>query len=297
MEKMAEQSEAPDAFSAGWCNLEWTRWFPFRTTSRTGDAAMESAGLYRIRPIGQDIMMYIGWTGESLWKCFNGIRQNTPKLNMPWNDPWPAAPGLWAWRDAKGYDYEFSCVPYSDSPDDLKAAVCYLLYRYRREFRESPLCNFGRFHRKYRRSSDEKDGIVGGKLGAGEPLNPAGGPSASPLTVTGRPGDPGWMGLSWSHKQILKTHTIAGVPPNQGYYLIFDLAKGGILVIGKSEDCGKELFHISRNPPENRELAYSFVCEPKPLPVHNLRERENDLIGNYIEQFGTAPEFQFRDGT
>jgi hypothetical protein len=36
-------------------------------------------------------------------------------------------------------------------------------------------------------------------------------------------------------------------------------------------------------------------CELKPLPDHNLRERENDLIGNFIEQSGSVPDYQFRD--
>jgi hypothetical protein len=293
---MAEQAAAPDAFSSGWCGLEWTSWVPFSTTSRTLDNVPDTPGLYRIRPAGQDILMYIGGTGGSLRQCFAGIRQNATRVVMPWNDPWPVAPALWAWKDAKGYAYEFSSAPYGDGPAAQEAAECYLTYRYRLERHESPLCSFGRFHRKYRKPSDQKDGAAGGKLGPGEPLNPAGGPSASPLAVAGKPGEPGWMGLAWSPKRPLRTHTTGVVPPDPGYYLIFDATKGDLLAIGRSEDCAKALFGISRDPWDKRELAYSFSCEPKPVPGHNLRERENDLIGNFVEQHGTAPEFQFRDG-
>jgi hypothetical protein len=293
---MAEKAGAPDAFSAEWCGLEWTSWVPFSTTSRTLDSVPDTPGLYRIRPTGQNILMYIGWTGGSLRQCFAGTRQNATKVVMPWKDPWPVAPALWAWKDAKGYAYEVSSASYGGSPGELKAAGCFLMYRYRLERRESPLCSFGRFHRKYRIPSDQQDGIAGGKLGPGEPLNPAGGPSASPLVVTGKPGEPGWMGLSWSPKRPLKTHTTTLVPANPGYYLIFDAAKNAVLVIRRSENCAQALFDISKNPWDERELAYSFFCEPKPLPLHNLMERENDLIGNFVEQFGTVPEYQFRDG-
>jgi len=292
---MAEEAGVPDAFSTDWCNLEWTTWVPFSTTSRTLDNVPDTPGLYRIRPAGQSLMIYIGSTDESLRQCFFGIRQNATKLVMPWNDPWPVAPALWAWKDAKGYAYEVSSATYGEIPEDRKSAECYLTYRYRLERRESPLCSFGRFHRKYR-SPDQQEGVAGGKLAQHEALNPAGGPSASPLAVTGTPGEPGWMGLSWSPKRSLRTHTTGIVPQNPGYYLIFDAPTDAVLAIGRSENCAKVLFDISKNPWDGRELAYSFSCEPKPLPVHNLAERENDLIGNFVEQFGTVPEHQFRNG-
>lgn len=290
--RLAEQAKTPDSFSAHWCTLDWTPWVPFNTTSRTLDAVPDKPGLYRIRPTGQDLMMYIGSTSGSLRQCFTGIRQNTAKLNMPPDDPWPVAPALWAWKDAKGYTYEFSSVVYGSTLVEQRAAECYLTYLYRLERHESPLCNFGRFHRKYHKSSDQ---TPGGKLGPNEPLNPAGGPSISPLAVIGKPGEPGWMGLAWSPVRSLKTHTTSMVPPAQGYYLIFDATTGAVLAVGKAEDCAKALFEISKKPWDNRELSYSFFCEPKPLPPHNLRERENDLVGNYIELFGTAPEYQFLD--
>ncbi len=293
---MAEQAEAPDSFSQGWCGLDWTSWVPFSTTSRTLDSVPDTPGLYRIRPVGQAIMMYIGWTGGSLRQCFSGIRQNATKVVMPWNDPWPVAPALWAWKDAKGYTYEVSSVPYGDTPRERKSAECYLTYCYRLERHESPLCSFGRFHRNYRKPSDQKDGIAGGKINPGEPRDPAGGPSASPLGVKGKPGDQDWMGLSWSPKRSLKTHTTTIVPKSPGYYIIFDATAGTVLLIGRAEDCEKALFEISRKPWDTRELAYSFVCEPRPVPEHNLMERENDLLGNYIGHSGTVPEYQFRDG-
>jgi hypothetical protein len=292
---MAEETGVPDAFSANWCNLEWTNWVPFSTTSRTLDNVPDTPGLYRIRPAGQSLMMCIGSTDESLRQCFAGIRQNATRLVMPWNDPWPIAPALWAWKDAKGYAYEVSSAPCGEIPDDRMSAECYLTYRYRLERHESPLCSFGRFHRNYRSPSDQKDGSAGGKIEPGQPRNPAGGPSASPLAMTGKPGEPGWMGLPWSPKRSLKTHTTTVVPPDPGYYLIFDAGTGKVIAIGRSGDCAKALFEISRKPWDERELAYSFVCEPRPVPAHNLMERENDLLGNYIEQAGTVPELQFRE--
>jgi hypothetical protein len=293
---MAELADAPvhspraGAASNGHPGYHSARPAGHWTTSRTPPVSIVSD-----RP-GRNLLMFIGSTTGSLRQCFSGIRQNATKVVMPWNDPWPIAPALWAWKDAKGYAYDCSSTPYGNTPLEQKAAECYLTYRYRLERHESPLCSFGRFHRKYRKPTDQKDGIAGGKLGPGEPLNLAGGPSASPLAVTGKPGESGWMGLAWSPKRSLKTHTTNVVPPNQGYYLIFDAVNGDILAIGRSEDCAKVLFEISKKPWDAKELDYSFVCEPKPLPAHNLMERENDPIGNFVEQFGKVPEYQFQDG-
>ena len=289
---MDEQDNTEDPFSPYWCGLDWTSWVAFGTTSRTLENVPGTPGLYRIRPVGQDLMMDIGSTAGTLRECFAGIRQNVTRAVMPPADPWLVAPALWAWRDAKGYAYEFSSCPYGETDGERMAAESYLAYRYRMALHESPLCSFGRFHRKYREPGSGKDGAPGGKIGPGEPLNAAGGPSASPLPVSGEPGGPGWMGLPWSPKRGLKTHATGAVPPGQGYFLVFDAVQGSILAIGHAEDCAKALFDLSRNPWDGRELAYAVASEPKPLPRHNLLEKANDLLGNYIEKNGTVPAFQ-----
>jgi hypothetical protein len=39
-------------------------------------------------------------------------------------------------------------------------------------------------------------------------------------------------------------------------------------------------------------LFSSYIIEKAVLP-HNLKELENDLIGNYFERYRKAPKFQF----
>ncbi len=97
---------------------------------------------------------------------------------MPWNDPTPAAPSLWAWQDAEGFEYECSATPLDASQSGRRGMESFLLYRYRQECGESTLCNFGRFHPRYRKSTNRKENKRGGKLEENHQDNPAGGPSA-----------------------------------------------------------------------------------------------------------------------
>jgi hypothetical protein len=45
---------------------------------------------------------------------------------------------------------------------------------------------------------------------------------------------------------------------------------------------------------DEKSLLFFVHIEQKPVLPHNLKEMENDLIGNYFEVYRTAPEFQFR---
>jgi len=51
--------------------------------------------------------MYIGETRRTVHERINELRQTLNRTDlMPWNDPHPAAPSLWAWQDAEGFEYE-----------------------------------------------------------------------------------------------------------------------------------------------------------------------------------------------
>ncbi|MDP2795982.1 MAG: hypothetical protein Q8N94_00540 [Methanoregula sp.] len=104
-------------------------------------------------------------------------------------------PSLRVWQDADEFEYECSATPLDASTNGRRGMESYLLYRYRQERGESTLCNFGRFHPRYRKSTNRKENLRGGKLEAGQKDNPTGSLSHPPLSATGTPVQPGWMGL------------------------------------------------------------------------------------------------------
>jgi hypothetical protein len=169
----------------------------------------------------------------------------------------------------------------------------FLLYRYRQEHGESTLCNFGRFHPKYRKSTNRKENKRGGKLDASHKDNPAGGPSMPPLSVKGTPGDREWMGLAWSGKMPLDGKAIGAVLSAAGLYLLFERDSGDVIYVGQSADCAKRLRTHAMKFLDQEDLMFSYYIVEKSLLPHNLKEWENDLIGNYFEVYRKAPKYQF----
>jgi hypothetical protein len=169
----------------------------------------------------------------------------------------------------------------------------FLLYRYRQERGASTLCNFGRFHPRYRKSTNRKENKRGGKLAENHRDNPAGGLSMPPLPVTGTPREQDWMGLAWSGIRPLDGETVGTVPSGAGLYLLFERDSGDLIYIGQSADCAKRLrSHVIKSLDE-KDLLFSCHIVEKPVLPHNLKELENDLIGNYFERYRKAPKYQF----
>ena len=316
-------------FAEDWQCLPWSPWVSFSAGRQEFLLIPKEPGLYRIRPTGGNHLMYIGRTGKMLHQKLAGLRQTLRRTDlMPWNDPHTEAPGLWAWRDAesavlsvpgegvrreepddgiRGKDgieeaapnlcgYECSAAPLDASPAGLRGMESFLLYRYRQEYGESPLCNFGRFHPRYRRSTNRKENLRGGRLAEGQKDNPAGWPSIPPLDPEGNFGERDWMGLEWTPAETLTAETSRQVAPGAGLFLLTDAGTGEILSIGQSTDCAGRLHALSQRDGDGHELRFSYqILGHKVLP-HNLRELENDLIGNFFEKYRKVPAFQFRAG-
>ena len=133
----------------------------------------------------------------------NELRNNLKGADlMPWNDPHTAAPSLWAWHNAEHYEDQCSAAPLDLSSQNRRGTESFLLYKYRQERRESTLCNFGRFHPRYTKSTNRKKNSRGGKLPEWQNDNLAGLPSIAPLEVAGKPGDSDWMKLDCSQRAL-----------------------------------------------------------------------------------------------
>ena len=285
-------------FSYDWCSLPWSPWVPFAADKHAFREIPKEPGLFRIRPAGKDFLMYIGETKRTVHQRLHDLRMELGGAGrMPWSDPHTESPALWAWHEAEGFEYECSAAPLDASVNGRRGMESFLLSRYRQENGASPLCNFGRFHPRYRRSTTRKENVRGGKLAEGQRDNPAGGPSHPPLPVTGAPGEPEWMGLPWSSPEVLVPEKTENVPAGPGLYLLIDCGSGEIVTIGQSGDCSRRLLDHSGLSYEGRELLFSYHRIERPVLPHQLRELESDLIGNYFEMYRKAPELQFRNSS
>jgi hypothetical protein len=288
-------SEEIEYFFDHWCSLLWSPWVSFSATKEEFRQIPKGPGVYRVRPVNKDFLMYIGETSRTVFERLNELRKNLKRADlMPWNDPHTAAPSLWAWNNAEHYEYECSAAPIDATTSGRRGIESFLLYKYRQERRESTLCNFGRFHPRYCKSRNKKDNLRGKKLADGAPDNSAGGPSIAPLEVIGKPGASDWMGLKWTARASLTSDKVRQVEAGPGLYLLTDAESHDIVYIGQSAQVAKRLVNHSRKTWDGKTLQFSYqIIGPSVVP-HNLKELENDLLGNYFENYRKTPEFQFR---
>lgn len=269
-----------------WCKLLWSPWVRFSDSDLS--AMPDEPGVYRVKPIGKSELMYIGQTGSSLRERLRTLRRETLQKKMPFNDPHTAAPNLWAWKDSDGISYECSAAPIKLSKRDRLARECYLLSQYRVEKGESPRCNFGRFHPKYKKSRSRSSHVRGRRLSLGK-LNEAGKPSAPPLRSNGQPSDSNWMRLRWIEDKRGKGQAL----PVSGVYKILN-SKKQLIYVGKSRN---HLASRARSHIRIKRLGQAVSIWVAALsgrqPNHHFLELENDLIGNFYEKNKAAPKCQF----
>jgi hypothetical protein len=307
-----------DFLQENWLELDWSPWVPFNA-QREFWYIQKAPGVYRIRPDNKDLLMYIGETGQSLHKKLAGLRQTLRRGDlMPWSDPYAEAPALWSWwvewiaeRDnstcgepSSGSDgdaddtepvmLEVSSAPLDASVSGRKGMERFLLYKYRQEKGESPLCNFGRIHPRYRKSTTRAEGHRGGRLADNQKDNPAGFPSITPLEPVGKPGDSDWMGLEWTEYKTLSPEHARDVGEGAGLYLLADAGSREILYISQSADIAQRLHGLCGKDREGHEIQFSYQIIGQNVLPHNLKELEADLLGNYYENFRKVPAFQFQ---
>jgi hypothetical protein len=206
--------EMSSFLASDWLGLNWTAWVKLKAEKEERKNNPVSQGVYRVRPVGKNFLMYIGQT-SNLKRRTRILARNSTKLEMPSTDPHTAASNLWVWRQQQGWDYEVSVATTSTlTRQNREGLECMLLWKYRLERGESTLCNHGGFHPDYVKSSDRSKGRKGRKLDSSEPRNPAGGPSSPPLRPLNTHISSDWMGLSWTEFRKLKTASL--LPANPG---------------------------------------------------------------------------------
>jgi len=275
-----------------WCQLSWTAWIPFIDKLTLRAILTNEAGLYRIKATGQRKLFYIGQTRRLRARMLSELIPPTLQEQMPFNDPHTASQSLWVWRVEEGLEYELS-VARSYLPDrEREGLECFLIWQYRKEAGETTQCNLGRFHPRYHRSSNRKQGIRGGFLPEGS-INSASGPCCQPLQDKGDFLDKDWMGLDWSHAAVLNYASVECVPSVPGVYKILSSQSQELLYIGQSANVQYRLRSHARKDWKTDDVCFSFHQLAKDVLSHQLHEIENDLIAGFFGKHQTVPKYQF----
>ena len=275
-----------------WCNLNWSQWVMFRDSLLLRNLITSQYGFYRVKPAQQNVLAYIGQTNNLRRRILAELIPNTLASIIPYNDPHTAAQSLWTWRDAEGMDFQISFVTTSLEIKEREAKECSLLWQYRIEKGESTICNHGRFHPSYTRSTDRSTGIRGARLPEGQ-VNPAGGKSFPPLISKGSFNDNDWFGLFWTPSQLLVKEELSKIPNSPGLYKIIDLEKQEILYIGQSYYLRNRITSHNRKNWGTEKVYFSYNVQPTEVLPHQLKELENDLIGGLYWQNSIIPKYQF----
>ena len=277
--------------SLTWCDLSWTVWQPFRSPGgpASGEAPELPAapGFYRLRPAGQPALAYLDHTTRLRRRLLGDLAPGALAGRMPYTEPHPAAPCLWAWRQAQGVEFEVSYTLTELEKRERQGLLCLLLWRYRLEKGESPWCSYGRFHPDFTRSSNRKSGIRGERRLPDEPPNPAGGPSLPPLQPQGEFSGDGWLGLDWSPFYYLKKE-LARAPAGPGVFRLLKPAGPELLAVEAADSLRARLAALSERDWTPLDPLYSFAELPGSLP-HQRREAEGDLLGAYYAVSARLP--------
>ena len=282
-------------FEANWCSLNWTPWISFTATKAKWKLIPNETGVYRVKPSGTSIIAYIGETGRELKDRLSSLRRGVMADLMPYNDPHTAAPNLWAWRQEQHWDYECSTAVFKKSKAERKAIECFLLWKYRLERGESTLCNYGRFHKNYKKSTNRSRRRRGVRLLEPQ-VNSFWGPSYPPLRLQGEPSDEGWMGIRWSETVPLSLEASGQVPNAPALYKISRPERSGLKYIGETLRL-RSRFRQHCRTFNNSKLLFSFSKQSASIREYQLRELETDLIGAYYYQTSRAPKNQFLNMT
>lgn len=277
----------------------WGAWEPLRGAGRNG-AIAATAGLYRIRRIGQDVIDYIGQTGNSL-RGRLGMLNGVYRLEMPYNDPHTAGPGFWALRHRDGCDFEASVVPIEGDRRRL-GLECLAISLYRVETGHSPTLNFGGMPPGYRKSTSNNARLVAAgnrRRGGPDPTQPDSDPSRAPLgPLGGNPTADDWMALGWS--AWVPTRTVVATSPVGVYRVRRTGEQGRLLYVGQGRTGKRLAAHLAKGAAlEHRQSEFfaadteaSIVALPD-LSVRSLLEIENDLIAAHVLTTREVPDAQF----
>jgi hypothetical protein len=224
---------------------------------------------------------YVGHT-DSVQKRARSLGYELNKEEMPYTNPFSAAPCLWAIQQELGDDF---FVSYYAIDEDQPAQVLEDAYLalYRMTTAQTPTANFGRMFPLYSKSSSSARGIRGERLEDPSASRPVG---AGGLQINNLDNvlSNGWFGFDWSDPVEYYPDRLRGLSPSfssdSGIFRVWQKGEDSLEAVGTARSLNNEI--ASAVPDSESKNATTTIIE-------NLEEKVRGIIED-----GESVETEFK---
>ena len=280
----------------GLVELAWSDWRPLAGAGRDRRLP-KSPGLYRIRCIDTQQLLYIGQTGRSLRQRLGSL-SGVYGAEIPYNDPHTVGPALWALRQDDQCDFEASVSELDGDTRSRLEHECVEISMHRVRYGHSPAFNFGHMPSGWVKSSGNNARLVAaGKRfhGYRDPNTVVVPHAPPPRTLHDDPCATEWMQFPWRPVSASPPHGIS-----TGVYRARIPGQAGLVYLGQGLVAQRIADHTAKSKNElhrqqthfSADLIWEWV-DLNGTHRTQLLEIENDLIASHIITQGAAPSAQF----
>ena len=248
-------------------------------------------GIYRIRPVGQSTLAYIGQTGKCLRENLTKLREESGGKRVDPDSKHFASPCMFVYLKVKDTALEVSTCAMPKLPEDERLATeSFLLWNYRLEAGESPKCNLKRFHEGFDMFIDPAEGVKVRKLNSDESLENS---SISPLIYDQPFMNNDWMGLMWTEWENLDKKSAKSMKDEVCFYRIAREGFSELLLVDWTSDLGSAFSDHLREK-WSKKAVFSLAFKGLDLPPVHIAELKNDMIAGYYMERSESPRMQFK---
>jgi hypothetical protein len=201
---------------------------------------------------------YVGHT-DCVQKRARSLGYELNKEEMPYTNPFSAAPCLWAIQQELGDDF---FVSYYAIDEDQPAQVLEDAYLalYRMTTAQTPTANFGRMFPLYSKSSSSARGIRGERLEDPSASRPVG---AGGLQINNLDNvlSNGWFGFDWSDPVEYYPDRLRGLSPSfpsySGIFRVWEKGRDSLEAVGTARSLNNEIASAVPNSESNWLVSYA----------------------------------------
>ncbi|WP_179204629.1 AlbA family DNA-binding domain-containing protein [Halobacterium hubeiense] len=272
----------------------WSKWYSILPPDEQ-QIEYEGPGILRICHSKLSGIHYVGHTQDSVQNRVGSLGYELDSEEMPYTNPFSAAPCLWAIQQELGDEF---FVSYYAIDEDQPAEVLEDAYLalYRMTTAQTPTANFGRMFPLYSKSSSSARGIRGERLEEPPVSGPVG---AQELQINNIENvlSNDWLGFDWSGPVEYYPDRFQGFSPAfpsySGIFRVWEKGKGSLEAVGTARSLNSEI--ASAVPDSESDWLVSYAQRE----VHSrseIKEIESLLSGaHYLATNATTTVVENRE--